>query len=138
LLHGIDIFFAHDEELRKLFSIENQDTREISEFLARLGPKIILLQKEVQGVSVYDSDSKRMQFFPFYPVEIINPIGIGDSFCGGFLAAWQQSYDPVESALRGCISASLAMEGLGGLYALDRNPDLAEARLFSLRRSHSE
>jgi ribokinase len=97
-----------------------------------------LLQKELQGVSVFDSGSKRLHFFPFYPVEIKNPIGVGDSFCGGFLAAWQQSYDPVEAALHGCISASLAMEGVGGLYALDRNPELAKARLFSLRGAHPE
>jgi ribokinase len=138
LLHGIDIFFAQEEDLRKLFPAFTRDVREISEFIARMGPKIILLQKELQGVSVYDSDSQRLHFSPFYPVEIKNPIGVGDSFCGGFLAAWHQTYDPVESALHGCISASLTMEGVGGLYALDRNPDLAEARLSSLRRSHSE
>jgi sugar/nucleoside kinase (ribokinase family) len=138
LLHGIDIFFAEEENLRKLFPTETGDEREISEFIARMGPKIVLLQKELQGVSVYDSESKRLHFSPFYPVEIKNPIGVGDSFCGGFLAAWRHTYDPVESALHGCISASLAMEGMGGLFALDRNPALAEARLFSLRRSHSE
>jgi ribokinase len=138
LLHGIDIFFAQEENLRNLFTSNILETRELSEFIARMGPKIILLQKELQGVSVYDSDSKRFHFSPFYPVEIKNPIGVGDSFCGGFLAAWHQTYDPVESALHGCISASLAIEGPGGMYALDRNPDLAEARLFSLRRSLSE
>jgi hypothetical protein len=138
LLHGIDVFFAQEEYLRKLFPSDTRDIREISEFMARMGPKIVLLQKELQGVSVYDSDSKRLHFSPFYPVEMKNPIGVGDAFCGGFLAAWQHSFDPVESALHGCISASLAMEGAGGLYALDRNPDLAEARLFSLRRSLTE
>jgi ribokinase len=138
LLHGIDIFFAQEENLRKLFPADSRDVRAISEFIARMGPKIILLQKELQGVSVYDSDSKRLHFSAFYPVEIKNPIGVGDSFCGGFLSAWLQTYDPVEAALHGCISASLAMEGVGGLYALDRNPELAKARLFSLRRSHSE
>jgi sugar/nucleoside kinase (ribokinase family) len=138
LLHGIDIFFAQEENLRKLFPTDDRGTKEISEFIARMGPKIILLQKELQGVSVYDSDSGSLRFSPFYPVEIKNPIGVGDSFCGGFLALWQHTYDPFESALHGCISASLAMEGVGGLYALDRNPDLAKARLFSLRRSNSE
>jgi ribokinase len=135
LLHGIDIFFAQEEYLRKLFPPNRREILEIVDFIARLGPKIIILQKELQGVTVYDSDSKRMTFSPFYPAEIKNPIGVGDSFCGGFLAAWRRTFDPVESALFGCISASLAIEGVGGLYALDRNPGLAEARLFSLRQS---
>lgn len=138
LLHGIDIFFAAEEYLRKLFPANTRDIRGISDFIARMGPKIVLVQRELQGVSVYDSDSKRSQFFSFYPADIKNPIGVGDAFCGGFLAAWQQSFNPVESALHGCVSASLAMEGAGGLYALDRNPGLAEARLYSLRRSHPE
>jgi len=137
LLHGIDIFFAEEENLRKLFPATVRDILEIMDFIARLGPKIILLQKELQGVTVYDSDSKRMHFSPFYPAEIKNPIGVGDSFCGGFLEAWHRTYDPVESALYGCVSASLAVEGVGGLYALDRNPGLAKARLFSLRGSSS-
>jgi ribokinase len=136
-LHGIDIFFAREEDLKKLFPSNAQVLRGMAEFIARLGPKIILLQNELQGVSIYDSDSRQMYFCPFYPVEIKNPIGIGDAFCGGFLSAWHRCYDPMESALYGCISVSLAVEGVGGLYALDRNPGLAEARLFSLRQSVS-
>lgn len=137
LLHGIDVFFAQEESVRKLFPTTVMDLAEIAEFIAKLGPKIVLIQKELTGVTVFDSDSKRMHFSAFYPSEIINPIGVGDSFCGGFLVAWHKSYDPVELALHGCISASLAVEGVGGLYALDRNPGLAEARLFSLRSSYS-
>lgn len=137
LLHGIDIFFAREADLKKLFSSDAQDLQGMAEFIARLGPKILLLQNELQGVSIYDLDSRSLRFCPFYSAEIKNPIGIGDSFCGGFLSAWQRSYDPMESALYGCVSVSLAVEGVGGLYALERNPALAEARLFSMRRSLS-
>jgi ribokinase len=137
LLHGIDIFFTQEEDLRKLFPTSGAESREMLEFLGRLGPKIILLQRDLQGVTVYDSDSKRAHFTSFYPTEIKNPIGVGDSFCGGFLACWRNTFDPLESALRGCISVSLAVEGMGGLYGLQRNPGLAEARLFSLRQSYA-
>jgi sugar/nucleoside kinase (ribokinase family) len=138
LLHGIDIFFAQEEYLQELFQPKIRDPREISEKIAGLGPKIVLIQKDLQGVTVYDADSKKLRFVPFYPSEIKNPVGVGDSFCGGFLASWRDSYDPMESALYGCISASLAVEGVGGLYSLDRNPGLADARLSSLRRSYSD
>jgi len=135
LLHGIDLLFARESSLRTFVGREDADAIALSEYISRWGPKIILLQREYQGVHVYDADSRQAHFIPFYPVDMINPLAIGDSFCGGFLVTWRSTYNPVESALVGCISASLAMEGLGGLYALERNPGLAEARLASLRQS---
>lgn len=135
LLHGIDILFTRESSLRTFVGRPDADAAALSDYIARWGPKIILLQRGYQGIHIYDSDSRKGRFIPFYPVDLQNPLAIGDSFCGGFLATWRTTFDPVESALVGCISASLAMEGFGGLYALERNPGLAEARLASLRRS---
>jgi sugar/nucleoside kinase (ribokinase family) len=135
MLHGIDVLFTRETSLRLFIGREDADANALSEHIARWGPKIILLQRDFQGVHVYDSESRKSVFIPFYPVEMQNPIAVGDSFCGGFLVAWRSTYNPVESAITGCISASLAMEGLGGMYALERNPGLAEARRTSLRRS---
>jgi sugar/nucleoside kinase (ribokinase family) len=135
LLHGIDILFARESSLRTFVGREDADARALSEYISRWGPKIILLQRGYQGIHVYDADSRQAHSIPFYPVEMKNPLAVGDSFCGGFLVSWRSTFNPVESALAGCISASLAMEGFGGLYALERNPGLAEARLASLRRS---
>ncbi len=135
MLHGIDVLFTRESSLRTFVGREDADANALSEYIARWGPKIVLLQRDFQGVHVYDSESRRSAFIPFYPVEMQNPIAVGDSFCGGFLVTWRSTYNPVESAITGCISASLAMEGPGGLYALERNPALAEARRASLRRS---
>jgi sugar/nucleoside kinase (ribokinase family) len=135
MLHGIDILFAREEAVKAFVGESGSDAAALSECLARWGPTIVLLQRDLQGIHVYDSASRRALFFPFYPVEMRNPLAIGDSFCGGFISAWRRTFDVVESALAGCISASLAMEGMGGLYALDRNPGLVEARISSMRRS---
>ncbi len=135
MLHGIDVLFTRESSLRTFIGREDADAHALSEYIARWGPKIVLLQRDFQGVHVYDSESRKSVFIPFYPVEMQNPIAVGDSFCGGFLVTWRSTYNPVESAITGCISASLAMEGFGGLFALDRNPGLAEARRTSLRRS---
>jgi ribokinase len=59
--------------------------------------------------------------------------GAGDSYCGGFLVGLDQTGDIVEAALRGSVSASIVIEGTGAYYALDVLPELAEARLQSLR-----
>lgn len=134
LLHGIDICFVVESQARCLLRNNNRDVREITEALATFGPKIVLLQRGLDGFSMYDADARRHSYLPAYPIKMQNPIGIGDSFCGGFLAGWKITFDPFEAALRGCISASLAGEGLGAFFPLERNRLLAEARLQSLRR----
>lgn len=71
------------------------------------------------------------------PVRAIDPTGAGDAFCGGFLAGFLASGDPVEAALRGAVSASFAVEapGLEGLLAATNEE--AEARYRALGASHS-
>jgi sugar/nucleoside kinase (ribokinase family) len=64
---------------------------------------------------------------------VIDPTGAGDAFCGGFLAGFRSTYEPVDAALHGNISASLVIEGGGPFYALDALPGLAQARLEGLR-----
>ena len=59
----------------------------------------------------------------------------GDAFCGGFLAGYRKSYDPLEAVMYGNISASLVVEGNSPAYALEAHPALATARLESLRQS---
>jgi hypothetical protein len=137
VLHGIDILFVRGAPARAFVGDRYPDEPAVCEHLAQWGPKIVLLQKEFQGIYAYDSESCKGHFVPFYPTAVKNPHTIGGSFCGGFLAAWRKTFDLVESTLVGCISASLAVEGLGALHALERNPGLAEARLTSLRRSRT-
>ncbi|MBN1440094.1 MAG: carbohydrate kinase family protein [Anaerolineales bacterium] len=135
ILHGTDIFFSREEPIRAFTGDPPPGENEISEILSDWGPKIILLQRGNQGIRVFDAEARKGRFVPFYPAEIVNPLAIGAAFCGGFLAEWCKSYDVLESTLTGCISASLAAEGYGALYALRRNPQLAAARLISLRSS---
>ena len=61
--------------------------------------------------------------------------GAGDAFCGGFLAGYRRTYDPLLAALHGNISASLVLEGHGPFYALEALPGLAQARLEALHQS---
>jgi ribokinase len=70
---------------------------------------------------------------PAYPAKVRDVTGAGDAYCGGFLAGLVQTHAPLEAALRGTVSASLVIEGVGAMYALDSTPGLAEARLQSLR-----
>jgi hypothetical protein len=133
LLQDVDVLFVREIFIRNLFREDTRDIHQIAEILSSFGAKFVIIQKALGGYSVYDSDAKRHRYIPAYPVKERNPIGCGDAFCGGFLANWQSSYDPIESAMHGCISASLSLEGMGAMFSLERSPLLANARLQSLR-----
>jgi ribokinase len=81
---------------------------------------------------LYDAVAKKHWEIPAYPAGLNDPTGAGDSFCGGFLAGYQKTFDPVRAVLFGSVSASLTIEGSGAFHALDALPGLAQARLDSL------
>jgi sugar/nucleoside kinase (ribokinase family) len=80
MLHGMDILFARESSLRTFVGREDADANALSEYISRWGPKIVLLQREYQGIHIYDAESRQTHFIPFYPVEMQNPLAIGDSF----------------------------------------------------------
>ena len=64
---------------------------------------------------VYDVKGKHKWEVPAYSARMTDPTGAGDSFCGGFLAGYKKTYDPLQAALYGNVSASLKIEGSGAL-----------------------
>jgi ribokinase len=81
---------------------------------------------------LYDATTKKRWEIPAYASRLEDLTGAGDSFCGGFLAGYQKTLDPLRAALYGNISASLTIEGSGAFHALQALPGLAQARLDAL------
>ena len=133
LLIGLTAFLPSEEEVRSLFQGRTEDLWEMAECLAAYGCEIIVIKRGERGQWVYDAASHSRWEVPSYPARVLNPIGAGDAFCGGFMAGYRRAYDPVEAALHGNISASLVVEGHQALYALDTLPGLPAARLEALR-----
>jgi hypothetical protein len=132
LLQGLTAFLPSEQELRKLFWGRTNDLWEMAEELGNCGCEFIVVKRGAHGQMLYDSVSKKRWEMPAYPSNLVDATGAGDSFCGGFLAGYQQSYDPVRAVLHGSVSASLTIEGSGAFHALDALPGLAQARLDSL------
>lgn len=135
LLTGLTAFLPADDEIRTLFQNRSNDLWEMAETLSSYGCEIIIIKCGERGQLVYDSSTKSRWEVPPYPARVANPIGAGDAFCGGFLAGYRRTYDPLEATLYGNIAASLAIEGNLATYALDALPGLQVARLESLRQS---
>lgn len=132
-LQGVTIFQPSEGELRKLFWSETNDLWEMARKISEYGPQIIVIKRGKSGQMVYDVAGSHRYEIPAYPARIVDPSGAGDSFCGGFLAGFQKTNDPLMAALHGNVSASLKIEGSGPFYPLGVLPGLAEARLLALK-----
>jgi sugar/nucleoside kinase (ribokinase family) len=133
VLQGVTIFHPSEEELRGLFWGETHDLWQMAKTICEYGCEIVVIKRGAQGQMIYDSRSKRRWEIPAYPSRMADPTGVGDAFCGGYLAGFLKTNDPLEAALYGSVSASLKVEGSGPFYELDVLPGLAEARLSALR-----
>jgi sugar/nucleoside kinase (ribokinase family) len=133
VLSGLTAFLPSEEELRALFWGETNDLWEMASALGDYGCEIIVVKRGARGQMVYDVKGKHEWEVPAYSARMADLTGVGDSFCGGFLAGYKKTYDPLQAALYGNVSASLKIEGSGAFYPLDVMPGLAEARLNALK-----
>jgi sugar/nucleoside kinase (ribokinase family) len=133
LLNGVTAFIPSQEELCNLFWGETYDLWKMAEAVSVYGCEYVVIKCGARGQLLYDTNTRKKWEIPAYPARLADPTGAGDAFCGGFLAGYCKSYDPLEGVLYGNIAASLKLEGSGAFYPLDVLPGLAEARLSALR-----
>jgi sugar/nucleoside kinase (ribokinase family) len=138
VLGGVTAFLPSEDEMRALFWGETHDLWEMAHRISEHGPQIIVIKRGALGQFVYDAAAKRRIEIPAYPARLVDPTGAGDAFCGGFLAGYQRTSDPVQAAMHGSVSASLKIEGTGPFSPLDGMPGLAEARLRALQEMARE
>ncbi len=133
VVKGTTAFLTSENKLRSLFKGRSADLWEMAEAIGGYGCEIVIIKRRSKGQWVYEHASRKRWTIPAYTARVVNPLGAGDAFCGGFLHGYTQTYDALEAALYGNISASLSIEGAGPFYVLDSLPGLAQARLDSLR-----
>lgn len=133
ILSGLSAFHCNEEKLAKLFSGRTNDPWEMAEGIAAMGCALVVVKRGAAGQLLFDVASKKKWMIPAYPANIRSLDGAGDAFCGGFLAGFRTTYDPLYAVLCGNISASFVLEGTQPFYALDTMPGLAAARLDSIK-----
>jgi sugar/nucleoside kinase (ribokinase family) len=132
LLAGLTTFLPSEEELRRLFWGETYDLWEMAAAIGAYGCEIVVVKRGGQGQAIFDVKGNHKWEVPAYPARPADPTGAGDAFCGGYLAGFKKTYDPLQAALYGNVSASLKVEGSGAFYPSEVLPGLAEARLSAL------
>jgi hypothetical protein len=133
LLQGLTAFLPSEEELRALFWGRTNDLWQMAEALGTYGCEFIVVKRGAHGQMLYEAASRKRWEVPAYPARVEDLTGAGNSFCGGFLAGYQKTFDPVRAVMYGGVSASLTIEGSGAFHALEALPDLGKARLESLQ-----
>ena len=90
-----------------------QDPTDAGRWFAERGPQVVVLRMGKQGAMLYESDHNEVWKIPPYANRIINTVGAGNAFCGGFLAGWCPDHDISDAGASAAISASITMENLG-------------------------
>jgi sugar/nucleoside kinase (ribokinase family) len=132
LLHGLTTLLVSEDKLRTLFWGKTDDLWQMAEACGAVGTELVVIKRGALGQRLYDAISRKRFEMPAYPARLFDLTGAGDSFCGGFTAGYQHTFDPVRAVLHGSVSASLTVEGCGAFHALEALPGLAQARLESL------
>ena len=134
IVSGLDAFLPSEVEVRSYFRDVTKELWDAAAALGAMGSKYIVIKLGSRGQYLYESATGRKWHIPAYPANVRDVTGAGDAYCGGFLVGLTETNDAVEAAVRGAISASIVIEGIGALYGLDSTPGLAEARQQSLRQ----
>jgi sugar/nucleoside kinase (ribokinase family) len=65
------------------------------------------------GSLVMDAVTGESLRIPALPVHVVDPVGAGNAYCGGFLAGWVYQKDLRLAGIWGAVSASFLVEQIG-------------------------
>jgi sugar/nucleoside kinase (ribokinase family) len=133
IVSGLTGFIVKENDLRLFFRNRSNDLLEMAETVAKMGCEIVVIHLTDGNKVLVEYATHKKWLIPAYPVDRKNRHNSSSAFGGGLLAGYQQDYDPLNAALHGEISESMAAEGLHPFYLFDALPGLAEARLEVLR-----
>lgn len=115
VLPFVDVLLPSAEDLKLLFDFE--DVPHMLEYFRLKGVPIVALKQGDEGVTL--SFRGQEEFIRAYPPEtLVDTIGAGDAFNGGFLHGLLQSRSLLECAHTGAIVASSSLQQAGPIAGL--------------------
>lgn len=110
-LANLDIFSPNVSEAEAMLGPASPE--EIVAKLINAGASCVALRMGAEGALVADTQSGQMVHVPAVETAVVDPIGAGNAFCGGFLVGWRETGDIQLAALYGSVSASFLVEQIG-------------------------
>ncbi len=90
-----------------------QNPLDAAKWFASHGPAVVLVRMGKQGAILFDARKNEMWEIPSCAARIINTVGAGNAFCGGFLVGWCENHDPSHASACAAVSAEITMENIG-------------------------
>lgn len=81
--------------------------------LGEAGAAVVALRLGEGGSLVYVTATGAALHIPAVPVSVVQPVGAGNAYCGGFLTGWVETGDARAAGLRGAVAASFLLEQVG-------------------------
>jgi sugar/nucleoside kinase (ribokinase family) len=75
---------------------------------------LIVLRMGAEGALIAEGQTGSAVQIPALPAStLVDPVGAGDAYCGGFIAGWLDRHDIAAAGLYGAVAASFAIEQIG-------------------------
>ncbi|MEP7358930.1 MAG: PfkB family carbohydrate kinase, partial [Anaerolineales bacterium] len=104
IVRQLAAFLPSEMETREFFPELAGDLWAAAEAFGALGAGCVVLKLGARGQFVYHPATGRKWHVPAYPARVLDVTGAGDAYCGGFLVGLDQTGDPLEAALRACVT----------------------------------
>ena len=126
ILAAADIFSCNLHEGRSLTGLS--EPIEIIQFLMNNGAKMMTLRLGENGSIAAEAESGTAWHAPAVPVAVVDAVGAGNAYCGGFIAGKLAGMDLVSCSACGAAAASFLIEQRGMPAWNPDLPALAQAR----------
>jgi ribokinase len=127
MLAEVDCFLPSRFEARLCYGLDAPE--EAVRAFAEWGPEVVVIKLGAEGSLVYEAGQRRVTHIPIYPAQVRDTTGAGDAFCGGFLAGYLLTGNPITAAQYGTVSASYIIEGVGALATAQPSFEDVQRRL---------
>ena len=128
LIAEAHIFSPNLSEARSLVPPLNRSSQwdEIASLLAIFldtGTSVVCLRMGPDGSWVASQHSDSYYHIPAFETHVVDPVGAGNAYCGGFLVGWLETGNLTQAGLYGAVAASFLVEQIGvPLSALELRP----------------
>jgi hypothetical protein len=133
LFKDITAVIVPEKRLRNLFQGRSADTWEMASALLGWGCEFVVVTRGQKEVYLMDAMHKDKWIIPLYGVQAVDPTGMVDIFCGGFLYGFRTTYNAGIACAYGSAAASLSLEGSRPDFLFTTLPGLANARFEYLK-----
>lgn len=127
MVNSADIFSLNLDEAHSMLGFDSPIN--LLKCVISAGANIALLRMGADGSLVGVRGSKEILRVPAVPINVVNPVGAGNAYCGGFLAGYAQKRDIRQAAGMAAVSASFIIEQFEMPDITEEMIDNAENRL---------